>query len=376
MSEKDKLKIVYYPHLIIPSDLLKQLILYFDEVTVCLPYHFDIPDEYKYLVENKLINIYKNPALGLEKTQQQIQQEDKQENQQQIQQNIQQIQQIIQEIQQKIQKIKPGDHQKIQKMKSTIQQLCQQFQPLDHLKEIQQVFFTELLLPFDNIFNENFLITEKVAYHFGLFLDSYRSGQIPFTDNPMAQEAFRNVFNANVGKKENAVVLNEILTRNHKATYLAKEIMSEHLSSLPGFETKSFEDILELKERLKDDLDAFKKEMASLVWDIKSNPWDDGFEGEIAKTIDTKVNKNILELEKRKQKDPRISKLLKIGGPAIAGTILAMQATPHISTELALGIVGLGSGAQIIGEWLEANANKQSEYNGLNLLIELKKELR
>ena len=61
MDDK-KIKAVYYPYSIIPDKLLKQLVLYFDEITLCLPQCFEIPPEYQYFHENKLINVVKNPT--------------------------------------------------------------------------------------------------------------------------------------------------------------------------------------------------------------------------------------------------------------------------------------------------------------------------
>ena len=238
---------------------------------------------------------------------------------------------------------------------------------------ILQAIYTEEFLPIERFLNKDSLIEDRVSLHFGLFSDSYNSGQIPFTDNPTAQAAFMKTFQANVEKKENADILHEVL-RNYKVGYLVKDIMKNHIAPLPGIEAKSHEDILELKERLKDDLEAFKVEMRKLVHDIKSNPWDESFEADMIRVIDTKINPTIHELNEKKKKDAKLSKYLKLGGPS-AGILLAVQAIPNIPTKLALGIISLGIGAPIMGEWLEARVKKQSEYNGLNLLIELKEEL-
>lgn len=459
--DNKKLKAVYYPYSIIPDNLLKQIILYFDEITICLPKFFKIPNEYKYLNSINTINFYKNPLndisykflktpLSLKEHQQELQklpqklqkvrelqqefqkreqrysdlqqliqdiqvceqkvkvseqeikkykqkyrelqqgikvseQEIKEREQQSddLQQELQKLQQQSYEGQQENKKRKQEIKERKQKILALQQKIQQKFQkeiqerqqeiPQEHYEHLSSCFYTEEILSHEHFLSKEFLIDFRVSQHFTLFHKSYTAGQIPFTNNPKAQETFLKIFRTNVEKKENVALLHEVL-RDHKTGYLAKEVMREHLSPLPGFEAKSHEDILEIKERLKDDLEDFKTEMRKLVWDIRNTPMEEGFEEEITRTIDTKINPTVKELEKRKKKDSKISKFLKLGGPS-SGMILAMNAITNISTELALGIVGLGIGAPIAGEWLEARTKNQSEYNGLNFLVELKKEL-
>ncbi|OGW37210.1 MAG: hypothetical protein A2Y97_11585 [Nitrospirae bacterium RBG_13_39_12] len=90
--------------------------------------------------------------------------------------------------------------------------------------------------------------------------------------------------------------LSKVEFLNYKANLLAHKLLSLHL---PSFEFRSFHDVLELKELLRDEMKAFQIVINNFAYEIEGFPWEDNFHNRLQFFIDNKINPQIEELRKK-----------------------------------------------------------------------------
>jgi hypothetical protein len=81
-----------------------------------------------------------------------------------------------------------------------------------------------------------------------------------------------------------------------KSDLLAMEIMNQYL---PDFELRSYDDVLEARERLKDELLAFRAYVSDLSGEITEEPYSEEFKKEVARKSDLTVGRAVQDIEKK-----------------------------------------------------------------------------
>jgi hypothetical protein len=157
-----------------------------------------------------------------------------------------------------------------------------------------------------------------------------------------------------------------------KTTFLTQEVLQEFL---PGIKDAPIDEILEVRFKMRNELEAFRIAMSKLSSDIQSCPWNQEMGYELNKIIETKVKpsvhelKNALEQAKWKALE-RVFENLK--NPAtyvpLVGTLLS-GVQPSIAL---LSSVGLASFKAIYDSLLEKRATKNA--NGLVFLLKARRK--
>jgi len=122
-------------------------------------------------------------------------------------------------------------------------------------------------------------------------ISSFRKKAVPCCSNPILQ----NLLNRKIRRRYEKLFDLDMNIPNFKKDLSAFNLA---LVSLPNFELKSFEDIIEIRERLKDEMSEFRLKMCEFVDKIKTEPYSETF-------------KNHLELIKRDNIQPIINNLHK-----------------------------------------------------------------
>jgi len=122
-------------------------------------------------------------------------------------------------------------------------------------------------------------------------ISSFRKKAVPFCSNPILQ----NLMNRKIRRRYEKLFDLDMNIPNFK-----KDLSTFNLAlvNLPNFELKSFEDIIEIRERLKDEMSEFRLKMCEFADKIKTEPYSETFI-------------NHLELIKRDNIQPTINNLHK-----------------------------------------------------------------
>jgi hypothetical protein len=154
-----------------------------------------------------------------------------------------------------------------------------------------------------------------------------------------------------------------------KANFLAIETIKQNL---PNFELESYEDILVLREKLKDQLEQFRTMMAKIAADIQSLPWDDDFQADLNRVIDRDINPVLLDLQKKLQSSTdrfilRVLKNVKSTKSIISfiATLFAGLPLPYAAA-ISAGVIGLDAAFNVYFENKEIRVN-----NGLSFLLDI-----
>lgn len=158
-----------------------------------------------------------------------------------------------------------------------------------------------------------------------------------------------------------------------KKNYLAYRVLQ---LSLPDLENSSFEEILEARFKLKDELIGFRYEVNNLSWELKENDSSE-IKQEIDKIIDTKVNPSLQDL-KNKIKHSREKLIQKIFStiknpksyvPLIGGLYTGLP------IEIAIGSSIVLSGMENINS-MRTEKKQIKRANNFSYLFDLKKKLK
>jgi hypothetical protein len=139
---------------------------------------------------------------------------------------------------------------------------------------------------------------------------------------------------------------------------------------LPNFELLSFEDVLDLRASLKDELAAFRHKMSILVEYITTEPWEPNFLSEVQYTVKRHIEPVVEDLRRKAQASPNEIVLRALGNaqptvlPILAGIWAGMP--PLLLMAVAAGLVSMKTA---IENYLERKKVLQS--NGLTLLLQL-----
>jgi hypothetical protein len=139
--------------------------------------------------------------------------------------------------------------------------------------------------------------------------------------------------------------------------------------TFPNFELLSFEDVLELRLTLGDELAAFRKEMYKFAEIIKLSPWEIGFKEHVEHVVENRIQPAVHELQ-RKLESIKQESLMANLNIINAPNVLAMMACIHVGippilvAALSAGLITL----ETIREYF-FERKKLFESNGLSLLL-------
>jgi hypothetical protein len=139
---------------------------------------------------------------------------------------------------------------------------------------------------------------------------------------------------------------------------------------LPNLELMSFEDILDLRDCLKDELAAFRHEMSGLAERIAGEPWEPGFLSEVQYTVKHHIEPAVEDLRRKAQASPNeiMLRALRNAQPTVLPILAGIWAgmPPLLLMAVAAGLVSMKTA---IENYLERKKVLQS--NGLSLLLQL-----
>ena len=146
-----------------------------------------------------------------------------------------------------------------------------------------------------------------------IFLGELSSGKrIPLTDNriifDLAIKGLKDIFEL---KRENDLGYGDELNKL-KEKLLTRKIINIRL---PRFEFKSFDDVLELKHHLKDNINTINKYLYEISTNIDCLPWEPEFNIELNKILNDKIYPQLKDYEKEiKYSSKKIIKSLAFDG--------------------------------------------------------------
>ncbi len=184
---------------------------------------------------------------------------------------------------------------------------------------------------------------------------------IPFTSDRAMHDNFLKMFQ-DILSSDN----DKIYSLNLPIAQLGMEVLE---TRLPDFELSSYENVLELRGQLRESLIGFRMEMARLAAKVESEPWEKGYQTELARIMTGKVQPSIQELEKEAEalRYRRVSRWLK--DALRPGTSIPLVAAFYVGVPT-WAAAGLAAGVLTLRNYFEMRA-EQAEFdkNGLSLLF-------
>jgi len=126
--------------------------------------------------------------------------------------------------------------------------------------------------------------------------------QICFIDNKLIFDSVNSGINGIIKSKLPSNDIDEYQINKWKANLLAQKVIS---LNLPSFEFHSFDDVLELKMRFRENLLALDNHLVDISRNIDGMPWDLNFENRINNYIDERIQPEIANLIKNVKTSPR-----------------------------------------------------------------------
>jgi hypothetical protein len=196
--------------------------------------------------------------------------------------------------------------------------------------------------------------------------NSHKFNLIPFTNLELFEELLQEKFRRAVTEASQHLDLR--LSRE----FVTRRVLKVHL---PQFEMFSFDDVLEIKEKLHDELVRFRIEMGKFAAQVSATPFDQAYEREVQRMVAKDIEPAIADLEaKRKSIDRKLfGKLIrgaKAGAVPIAATLFAGMPLPFVLA-LSAGVISLEA------LWESRTERKELlEQNGLSFILGISNELR
>ncbi|MGE0827644.1 MAG: hypothetical protein AB7G75_36625 [Candidatus Binatia bacterium] len=154
----------------------------------------------------------------------------------------------------------------------------------------------------------------------------------------------------------------------YKSTLLAQRLLS---LNLPSFEFRSFQDVLELKEKFRDEIGAFRTEMDRFALEIEKTPLDADFLPYLKIFADSKIHPQVEELKRKIRLSPS-SFLGTLLNTSLAGVSLYADANSIFSHHVTTAVI-LGSAIHLSKEIKELlSTREEAMRNGLSLLLKVK----
>lgn len=188
---------------------------------------------------------------------------------------------------------------------------------------------------------------------------------VPFTDKSLYQGFLLNKFQRVSRSKLIADYKRQLRITS---SVLARHVMELHL---PKLELHSFEDVLELKQRMASELERFRYEMTKFAAEVQATPLDESYEKEIERIIAVKINPAKADVEAKlrgvdRKFAVRIIKGAKAGTVPIVATLFAGIPLPYV--------LALSAGVITLEALWEAHVERKeiTNTNGLSFLFEVR----
>ena len=157
-----------------------------------------------------------------------------------------------------------------------------------------------------------------------------------------------------------------------KADFLAHEVFREYL---PYLKISNIHEALEIRRKLKDELESFRTEIDKLAVEIESRPWDSGFEKQIIEIIAKKINPAVQQIHNKlaTSRNRLIKKVFDSVVSLKTATPLIVTVFGNIPLEFGLAIsAGVATFDLVLKTILERKEIRRN--NGLSLLFSMKKK--
>lgn len=140
--------------------------------------------------------------------------------------------------------------------------------------------------------------------------------------------------------------------------------------TLPNLELMSFEDVLDLRATLRDELIAFRYEMSTLAEHIREEPWHPNFLNELEYTVKNRIKPAIDNLQRKLNASTKevVLRALKTATPTVLPVYVGIWAgmPPLLVMAIAAGLVSLETALEY-----HFKQKKTLQSNGLSLLLRL-----
>lgn len=321
---------VYYPGAIIPEDLLKGALLYFDKIRVFVPgqWNFDQSNLDRFLEDTKVL----------------------------------QEEGLLELVSLRAQTPKAPPMTKTEDGHINMEDpaTSQYFQHVvaDALAGLASAFETG-----DE--HDDTLVDTQFGYLFHLM----REGEVPVSGSPTAQAALYKKFSELASSSELEPV-REAIEHDFKVALTLKTALDQRLPSLC---LRSYDDLLEARWRLGDALGQCKDAVANVIKDLRLNPFHDHNES-LQKAVQL-INSGVTDLERKlSTEDDRFVRGLYREG---AAGVLALVATVAVGTPIPLlFLLNNLKNIEALRAELAAKKKELRDENGLSLLLSIGDRVR
>jgi hypothetical protein len=192
--------------------------------------------------------------------------------------------------------------------------------------------------------------------------------------SPVTQKsAYQNFLFTKLSRQQSKEALAHYADRQGiAASSLALRTLKNHV---PNIEAASYDDILEFRDKLRDDLAEFRGAMRSLSWAIDLNDRLDRLDQQIQKVVEADVEPRIAALKKKlaTSKDRFVHRLVrnvKTGTVPLVATLWAGLPVPYLLA-ISAGVVTLEA---LLETKIDIDQAK-NDVNGLSFLLECEKKI-
>jgi len=201
-------------------------------------------------------------------------------------------------------------------------------------------------------------------------LTTYRHNLIPVTTNDMFWQLMQSKVRRLRTFAEAEQVKEKILDHPEYKTGFSGFSLAAF--TLPNLEAMSFEDVLELRLTLEDEVSAFREQMTVFAERIRTEPWEPNFAREIERISEHDIQPTLRKLQRKLEKSQKEVVLRAFKNLVSAPTALSMLATiwaglpPLIVLAVAAGLISIETAIEY---YFKRERIFQS--NGLSLLLKL-----
>jgi hypothetical protein len=198
-------------------------------------------------------------------------------------------------------------------------------------------------------------------------LTSHKRNLIPVTPN----DVFHELLQCKLRRITNLMQSQELAKRHSQRAEYKTGFSAFSLAAcvLPNLELESFEDVLVLRERLKDELIAFRYEMSRLAERIEAQPCDEDFPREIEYVVKHHIEPAVYDLERKLKTDFQelATETLSKSAQKVLPVMASILAPPLLVMSVAAGLTSIETA---LAHHVEQK--KTLKANGLSLLIKLR----